>query len=44
MGVAFSLIAMHVEKQKREMYNNRHVDVKLAPEYFDGKLIISLFS
>jgi hypothetical protein len=30
------------KRVQRESYNNRHFDVKLAPEVFDAKLIIRI--
>jgi hypothetical protein len=37
-GVAF--LPVYQKRSKREEYNDRHFDVKLALEFFDAKLII----
>jgi hypothetical protein len=33
---------VYKKRVKRETYHNRHFDVKLAPEFFDVKLIICI--
>jgi hypothetical protein len=34
--------ACNQKRVKRKTYNNRHFDVKLAPEFFDARLIICI--